>query len=111
MNTAVILLCISALLASISQILLKKSAGIMYQKRIFEYLNPWVLGGYFLLFCTTVLNLFAFKRIEYKYGAVMETLAYVFVMIFSRIIFQEKITGKKMLGSMLILAGIMVFNC
>lgn len=111
MNTAVILLCISALLASISQILLKKSAGITYQKRICEYLNPWVLGGYFLLFCTTVLNLLAFKRIEYKYGAVMETLAFVFVMIFSRIIFQEKITGKKMLGSMLILAGIMVFNC
>lgn len=110
MNLAILLLGISALIASISQILLKHSATKTYENHIKEYVNPWVISGYFLLFATTIINLFAYKKIEYKYGAIMETLAFVFVIFFSRILFQEKITKKKLLGSVLILAGIVVFN-
>lgn len=110
MKTALIMLAISAFLAAVSQILLKVSAGKKHMNAIMEYVNPWVITGYFLLFATTVINLFAYKKIEYKYGAIMETLAFVFVIIFSRILFKEKITKKKLLGSVLILAGIIVFN-
>ncbi len=110
MKIAIIMLGICAFIASISQILLKVSATKTYDNHIKEYVNPWVISGYFLLFVTTIINLFAYKKIEYKYGAIMETLAFVFVIVFSRVLFQEKITKKKLLGSMLILAGIVVFN-
>lgn len=111
MNTALMLLGVSAFLAAVSQILLKVSAGKIYRNALMEYLNPWVISGYFLLLSTTVINLFAYKKIEYKYGAIMETLAFVFVILFSRILFKEKITKKKLFGSVLILVGIIVFNC
>ena len=39
----------AVVLSSASQMLLKKAAGISYKNVIREYLNPWVISGYFLL--------------------------------------------------------------
>ncbi len=39
----------AVLLSSVSQMLLKKSAGKEHKSVIFEYLNPWVISGYFCL--------------------------------------------------------------
>ena len=40
---------------------------------------------------------------------VCETLGYIFVMIFGRIFFGEKITRNKIIGMIFILSGILVF--
>ena len=39
----------AVVLSSFSQMLLKKAAQIKYENVIKEYLNPWVISGYFLL--------------------------------------------------------------
>ncbi len=101
---------VSELLASFSQILLKKSADTAHRSRIGEYLNRLVIPGYGLLFCSMLLTIRAYAYADsYMIVPVLETLGYIFVMLLGRIFFRERITGRKLAGMGLILAGILMF--
>ncbi len=104
-----LLLVLSVVVASLSQILLKKSAEKSYQSLLREYLNPWVISGYGLMVVSTLLTVGGYAGLEYKNGAVIESLGFVLVMLLSRLFFREKITKKKLIGNALILLGIAVF--
>ncbi len=104
-----LLLVLSVVVASLSQILLKKSAEKSYQSLLREYLNPWVISGYGLMVVSTLLTVGGYAGLEYKNGAVIESLGFVLVMLLSRLFFREKITKKKLIGNALILLGIVVF--
>ena len=94
-NSSFIILIFSVFIASVSQILLKKSALMKHRSIIKEYVNPYVIGGYVLLIVSTILTIVAFSRIDYKNGPIVESLGYIFVMFLSWIFFNEKITKKK----------------
>lgn len=104
-----LLLVASVIVASLSQILLKKSASKTYTSVIREYLNAYVIIGYGMMVLSTLLTVGSYAGLEYKNGAVIESLGFVLVMILSRLVFGEKITKKKLLGNVLILLGIFVF--
>ncbi|WP_035800906.1 multidrug ABC transporter [Butyrivibrio sp. FCS014] len=108
-NVFFIIMIFAELLASTSQILLKKSAQKEYPSFIREYLNILVIGGYGLLVLSMVLSIFCYGGLGYMGVVVMEPMAYIMVMILSRIVFKEKITPRKIIGVVLILAGIVVF--
>lgn len=99
----------SVIVASISQLLLKKAAGNRYENWLREYLNIWVISGYFLMVISTLLTVLAYRGLDYKNGPVIEALGFAFVMILSRLFFGEKLTRKKLLGNALIFLGIFVF--
>lgn len=99
----------SVVVASVSQILLKKAAKKHYINVIREYMNIWVVGGYFLMIISTLLTVLAYKGLDYKNGPVIEALGFPFVTILSYFIFKEKLTVKKIWGNILILIGIFVF--
>lgn len=99
----------SVIVASASQILLKKSADKKYDSIIKEYLNFNVIVGYGMMVGSTILTIIAFKGIAYKNGPVIESLGYILVMVLSYIFFSEPITKKKVFGNMLILLGIFIF--
>lgn len=99
----------SVLVASFSQLLLKKGAQNHYANVIREYFNVWVISGYALMVCSTLLTILAYKGLDYKNGPIIESLGFAFVMILSRIFFAEKITKRKVFGNILIFAGILVF--
>lgn len=105
------MLCLMAgvLLASVSQILLKKSAMKTYHSVIREYVNPWVIGGYAMLFGSMLLNIVAYVGVDYKNGPVMESLGNVFVPLLSFFILKEKMNVRKALGIATIMFGIFVF--
>lgn len=107
---AIFFMIVSALLASVSQVLLKKSANKKYDSILSEYLNVYVLLGYGILLLTMLINIFAYQYLPYKIGPVLNTLSYIFVFAFSYIIFKEKMNTKKFIGVILILLGIIVFN-
>lgn len=109
MNSYVFLLIASVLIASCSQIILKKSASKEYSSIIREYLNVRVIVGYGMMVISTILTIFAFKGLDYKNGPIIESLGYIFIMFLSRIFLKEKITKKKVIGNTLILLGILVF--
>lgn len=108
MNPYILLLCGSALMSAVSQVFLKVSAGKKHKNVLFEYLNPWVIMGYFLLFSTTLVNVYAYRGVDYKLVPVMETLSFVFVLAFSRILFREKLTARKIVGAVCIMIGILL---
>lgn len=99
----------AVLLSSVSQMLLKKAAGIQYKNHIREYLNPWVIGGYSLLVLSTLCVIYAFTGVEFKNGPVIESLGFPLVMIFGRIFFGEKLTKNRLLGMGLIILGVAVY--
>ncbi|MGN0289584.1 MAG: EamA family transporter [Lachnospiraceae bacterium] len=99
----------SVCLASFSQILLKKGAQKSYSSRIQEYLNGYVAGGYGMLFVSTLLTIMAYKQLSFLSVPVVEALGYVLVPLLSRWFFQEKISLRKLVGILCILAGIMVY--
>lgn len=104
-----ILYLISVTIAAFSQLLLKKSANRTHESLLKEYLNPYVIGGYGLLVMSMLLTIGAYRGLAYKNGPIIESLGYVLVMLLSGIFLKEKITARKIAGTALILAGILVF--
>ena len=95
--------------ASFSQVLLKKGSMGKYASFLQEYLNPWVMGGYLLLLLCTVLNLCGLRGLPYLSGPVIESFGYILVLFLGRLVFKERITGRKLAGVGCILAGILVY--
>lgn len=108
-NIYILFLLASVIIASFSQVLLKKATRKKYTNVIKEYLNPYVIIGYIMMMGSTVLTVIAYKGVEYKNGPIIEALGYILIMFLSLIFFKERITKKKVLGNVLILIGIGVF--
>lgn len=109
MNLHFWLYLLSVTVAAFSQLLLKKSAMQKYTSFLKEYLNPYVIVGYGLLFLSMFLTILAYRGLDYKNGPVIESLGYVLVLFLSRLLFGERITKKKLVGTLCILLGIMIF--
>ena len=111
MTVTVLLMICTELLASFSQVLLKKSAGTAYSSKIREYVNRFVICGYGMLFMSMLLTITAYRfAVSYMNIPVLETMGYIFVMILGRIFFAEKITLRKIAGVILIFCGIILFH-
>lgn len=108
-NPYIMCMLVSVTFASLSQILLKKSASQKYDSVIREYLNIWVISGYGLLFVSMLITLYAYTGVDYKNGPVIESLGNVLVPLLSFFVFKEKIGVRKALGIILIMSGIFVF--
>lgn len=100
----------SVLIASVSQILLKKSAMKAHRSVLGEYLNIYVLCGYGLLFGSMLLTVYAYSGMPYKNGPVIESLGNVLALVFGYTVFGEKISIRKLAGIACIVAGICIFN-
>ena len=102
-------LFLAVVISASSQMLLKQGASKKYASVVREYLNPWVISGYALMILSTLCIIYAYRGVAYKNGAIIESLGYILIMILSRLLFQEKITKKKLAGNLIILMGVLVF--
>lgn len=100
----------ATLLAAISQVLLKLSANQSHKNIVKEYLNWRVVAGYGLLALSMLINIVAYRGVKYQTGTILGVLSYIYVVIFGRMIFKERITIKKVLGTGLIVAGMVIFT-
>ena len=105
----VLLLLFSVFISAISQILLKKSALETHTSWIKEYLNIKVIGAYFLFFCAVLIDLIALRFVPVSFVPVIETSSYIFIIVFSRIIFKEIISLKQYISIALIITGIFIY--
>ena len=101
---------ISVLVSSVSQILLKISAGKTYDSKIKEYLNALVIIAYGLFFLSTVVTVLAYKYVDLSLGPVLEATGYIWVTLLGYLILKEKVSRKKLMGLVVIIVGIIVFN-
>lgn len=93
-----------------SQLLLKQSAGKNYRHPVFEYLNWRVITAYGIFVGVLLLNTYAYTQVDMKYGSVIDTFSYVFVMILSYFILKEKFSRGKVFGNLLIMTGIFIYT-
>ena len=109
-NWWILLIALSATVASFAQVLLKKSANEKHGSVLKEYLNWKVICGYGLMFVGMFLTIFAYsKGVQYKNGPIMESIGNIWVVVLSFLFFREPITRNKVLGNALILLGILIF--
>lgn len=105
-----VLMLASATITAFSQIILKKSADKKHKGIIFEYINPYVLFSYVCYFGVLVLNVFIYTKIDYRFGVVINSMASVLVMVFSKLMLKETITRRRIWGNVLIILGIVIFS-
>ena len=110
MNSFMLIMFAGTFFTAISLILLKQSADKTYTHPLLEYLNWRVILSYMIFAAVLLLNTYAFTKVEMKYGAVIDTCSYFFVMILSWIILKEKITKKRIIGNLLIMSGVFIYT-
>ena len=71
-------------------------------------LNPWILSGIFAGFLALLCWLAAMTKFDLSYAYPFVSLAFVLVLILSALLFHEPVTVAKILGVLLIIAGIVV---
>lgn len=96
--------------SAFSQILLKQSANREHKRGVYEYLNWRVITAYLIFFGVLLLNTYAYTHVPYKYGSVIDTFTYVFVLLLSRFLLGEKITKGKLAGNLIIITGILIYS-
>lgn len=105
-----IIFLISVFISSVSQVVLKKSAKQQHENRIKEYLNPRVIGAYGMFFLATLLTTLAYRGVPLSMGVILESTGYVYVAILGWVILKEKMNRYKVVGNVLIIAGILLFS-
>ena len=109
-RTFMLIMLAGTFFSAISQVLLKQSANMEYKNPLREYLNWRVIVAYGIFFGVLLLNTWCYTKVDMRFGPVIDTAAYVFVLIFSRVILNEKITKGKLVGNLLIIAGILIYT-
>lgn len=110
MNKYMMMMFAATFFSAMSQILLKKSANKEHKSWIYEYLNWRVILAYFIFFSVLLVNTYAYTQVDMKYGAVIDAFTYVFVMILSWLILREKFTKWKLIGNLIIIAGVIIYT-
>lgn len=95
---------------AVSQVLLKQSAKEEHKSWIFEYLNWRVITAYGIAFTVLFLNTYAYTKVDMKYGAVIDTFSYVFVMVLSYLLLKEKFNKGQLIGNLIIISGVLIYT-
>lgn len=100
----------SVFCAALAQMLLKQGARQNYVGFWRQYINPWVIGGYIIMVCSLVLNIFCMSRgVQVKEVSTIESLSYLFVPCLAFVLFREKITWRKGIAIGIIISGVILF--
>lgn len=107
---SVAILLFSVFIASLAQILLKISANKKYDSRWGTYMNLHVIVSYGLFFISTVLTIIALREIELKNVQIVSSIGYIYILVLGKLFLREDITKNKVLGNIIIIAGVVIFN-
>lgn len=100
----------AAFMAACSQMLLKLSTRDFHENGWRVYLNAKVITAYFIFAMTMLMNVYAFTGIQYKYGSILASTAYLFTMVLSVLLLKEKVSWRCVLGNCLIIVGIVIYS-
>ncbi len=118
MQTAILYILISVLFSTVGQLLLKGgmnsmgevtlSFGQFFQTLWRMIVNPGVFFGLFIYGVGTIFWLAALSRAELSYAYPFASLSYVIMLAASWMMFDEKITLARIIGTVLICIGVLV---
>lgn len=110
MLSGMIIKSIGVIIAAFSQILLKISANKEHPNRIREYLNIDVILAYALFVVSTLFTILSLRTISVSSSTIIESISYILVPILSFCILKEKLNKTQLLGMIIIVFGVIIFN-
>ena len=105
----VFVMLIGVFIASLAQVLLKKSSQKQYNNKLREYLNWRVLTGYSMMITSSLCTVFAYRVLSISQVMVLETSSYIYITIFGRLVFKESVSLKRIVALILIISGITIY--
>lgn len=96
-------LLVMTLLGSVASLFLKKASGADGIFAMIKNINLYI-GG-FLYLASAVMNIWVLRYLDYSVVLPLTSLTYIWTMVLSYLILNEKITKKKVCGVALILIG------
>ena len=111
MIIAYLFVLFAIILTGFSQILLKIGSNYKKSNKFLDsYLNFATISAYFLYIIVTVLYIYAMVDIPLKIVYALGALNYLIILIFSGLILKEPITKIKVIATLIITMGVIVFN-
>ena len=108
MVTSYLFAIAAVIIASASQVLLKKKADKAPKSFLKKFLNGPVILSYALLFLSMMLNSLALRQMEMSILPCITATSFLWIMVLSAIFLGEKPTRRKVIGVLLILVGVWV---
>ena len=110
MNKYLAVLFVATIFSAGSQVLLKLSAREKHKSWIYDYLNWKVIMAYGIFALVLVSTTYAYTNVDMRFGPVIDTFTYVFVMILSFFILKERFTRGQLIGNLIIIAGVLIYT-
>lgn len=98
----------AVIIASASQVLLKKKADKAPKNFLKKFLNGPVILSYALLFLSMMLNSLALRQMEMSILPCITATSFLWIMVLSALFLGEKPTRRKVIGVVMILIGVLV---
>jgi len=103
-----VLLIILTLLEAVGSVYLKKSTG---GKGVIDIIkSPFFYLGGFLYFAAAVMNIYVLRFLDYSVAFPLKALTYIWTVLLAYVFFKEKLTGRKLFGVALIIAGAVLIS-
>lgn len=74
------------------------------------FLNAYTMLGYLMILLVTIFSVLALRTISLKLLYTLMAMNYVILLLLSRAVLKEPITPNKIFATMLVFAGVIVFN-
>lgn len=104
----ILLMLATVFAASCTQVILKKAAMTAYNHKWQVLLNPRVVTAYTIFLLTTVLAVYCLKFLPLITVCIIESSAYIYILLLDHFFFGERINIRKIAGTVLIVAGILL---
>lgn len=102
---------LGSLIAALSQIILKTGAQKKNKETpLIFFINAYTIIGYLLMIGVTLINLYIFKFLDLKYVLIFLPTTFILVILMSKFFLNEQIKKKNIIGFIIILFGIIIFN-
>ena len=73
-----------------------------------QLLNPWIVTGFVAAFLASLAWMAAMTRFDLNYAYPFMSLAFIIVMLFSILFLGESVTAPRVVGTLLVMAGLVV---
>ena len=94
------------ILGSVASLFLKKASGEAGIRKLIKNKNTYTGGGLYLI--AAIMNIYVLRYLDYSTVLPLTSLTYVWTMILSYFVLKEKMTIRKAVGAIGIVAGAII---
>lgn len=105
-----LMMIVSTIFAAAGGLCFKFAGHRLKRSLIHLITNWWIYAGGLLYVLSNILFIIPLKRVDLSILYGIGGMTYIWTLLFGRLIFKEKITGKKLIAITLIIIGVFIIN-